>query len=289
MLLIKRHRPHSSELARIKTISLWSGGLQWYCLSGTQSQFSRNNQPDFSCLENESSASLVKQNPLRRVYRLRFDHNDWYLKQYHINDITHALKVVLRRDPAKREFENLAVAHGRGIAVPRPLAWARSDRFSLLVTEALTPSQTLESLIWQDPEVDQDVLEQALVACAQTIANMHCNGMTHTDLHSGNFLLVHHPDQPPQACIADLQSVRFEQRSGHASAYPYHKFRLANFASILSGLNYRISEPQQRLFVRTYLEQMNLLKKWSDQQVDHYFQTVQKQAAAHGRWIWRRK
>lgn len=270
------------------TISLRSESLQWSCQSGYQAFFDRTKHPDFAHLENDSLACLVKNNPLRSVYRVRLDQGDWFVKQFHTHNFTDACKSFWRTNPARREFEHLSIAYLRNIPVPQPIAWASGRGFSLLVTEALTPSQSLESIIYQ-ASIDEALLKQALIAGAEGIATMHCNGFMHTDLHSGNILLVGPAEQPWAGYLTDLQDVRIEQRSGHASANPYQKHRLKNVASIMSGLRYKINPDQQYLFIESYLNRLNLLKNWSQGQIGHYFDTVQKHADTHSRRIWRSK
>ncbi len=282
---LKRKQP--SPISAV-TIATQIGGLTWHCLTAYRSQFLKKEMIDFANLEIEPKAILVKKNPMRQVYRICDNDMDIYIKLYHNETLQQMVKQAIAGNPAKMEFNDLYLAHSRNIDVPKPIAWVEGKAFNLLVTESIGESQSLEDILWQHPPVDKEFLYETLMATARTIAKMHCNGLDHTDLHSGNILVTSTPNGL-KCTITDLYNVNFEQRSGHASAHPLHPRRMANIASLFAGMRYHLQQDPLRLFIKTYLESLNLLEHFSQEDFDTYYTLVNHKADLHSRKIWKGK
>src|SRR5262245_59334238 len=97
-------------------------------------------------------AELVKDGPHRTVYLVRLPGLEFYVKHYRLLGWRSRVRELLRPIKAKREYERAVVLLGRGIPVPRPLAWGVEGAgvgpcASWLITEAVAGTQTLLSFL----------------------------------------------------------------------------------------------------------------------------------------------
>jgi tRNA A-37 threonylcarbamoyl transferase component Bud32 len=95
-----------------------------------------------------------------------------------------ALKRVVGRDPARREWHALGRLQTAGLRVPRPLAWGEGRRGeAFVVTERLRGRPLAEELA---DTMEAPLLRQRLVALSETLEALHDAGLAHGDLHLGN-------------------------------------------------------------------------------------------------------
>ena len=293
------------------TVSLKVGPFRWFCLSGYHARLFGPGSPDWSALDHDTRAELVKENPLRRVYRVILNDLEVYAKVYHPAGLRGLLKRVFRPAPSQVEFHHLQIAHTRQVPVVKPIAWSRSikrgDQQAVLLTESLGRTKSLEEMLWCEDPVDPDELAGGLQSAAQLLGRLHCAGILHGDLHPGNILFLEQIEtrsdeeealesqeqeesQPTRkiflSYITDLQHARFEQRGGHASAEPFHPRRISNTAILFAALRHTLSAEQLDRFVLEYLETMQPNRNWSENQVVKYRDLVHRRSDEHDQRIW---
>lgn len=272
--------------AKFRTSDL-SGGLisrqidtiRWTCLSGYQMRLFTSDAPQWSKLQEDKRAKVIKRNDVRTVYHLRWGEEDIFVKQYKLSSFDSRVKAYVRGWPNKIEFENLLLAREREIPAPRAVAWGQGKGFGLLVSQTIAGAHTLDDILLSDPPYDRDVLEKAILATASLVAKVHCSGIVHDDLHGGNILVVCDSEENRvEAYLSDLQWIQATARSGHASADPFQKPRLSNMALLLCGIRKKIDEALLKEFVRTYLQSLNRLNRKTDSQVFEYYQAIMLEA-----------
>ena len=293
------------------TVSLKVGPFRWFCLSGYHARIFGPGSPNWEDLDHDERAQLVKENPARRVYRITLKELEVFAKVYQRAGIRGLLKRIFRPTPSQVEFHHLQIAHTRQVPVVKPIAWSRSittgNPQAILLTESLGRTKSLEELLWAEARVDPDELAAGLQSAAQLLAQMHCAGILHGDLHPGNILLVppndldrdENPEEEQekeeesrqaipkfQAYITDLQNARFEQRGGHASADPFHPRRISNTATLFAALRHTLHAVQLDRFVLDYLETMQPNRHWPEDQVATYRALVHPKSDEHDRKIW---
>jgi|GEM_PF-13226 len=266
-----------------RPVAVRAGALHWSCLSGSHSWLLGSSAPDWTCLQQDKRAKLVKANPLRQVFHLRWSERDIYVKVFRPLNFPHRLKWLLTSSPAGREFLHLQIARQRGIPTAAPLAWAHGfvnyRPIAILITQSLGQTKSLEEIIWQDPPLEGQKLNESLTAAARLMAQMHCAGFEHHDLHCGNILLLRDlPGQDLHAAITDLQAVTIYQRGGHTSANPYRRWRIANLAMLFAALRYRVDKTRLSLFVKEYLIAIQSYSSLSTAQIDNYMHRLSRWA-----------
>ena len=134
------------------TVSLKVGPFRWYCLSGYHARLFGPGSPDWAALEHDNRAQLVKENPVRRVYRVTLNDLEVYAKVYQPFGIRGLLKGIFRPAPNQVEFHHLQIAHTRKVPVVKPIAWSRSikkgNQQAVLLTESLGRTKSLEEMLW---------------------------------------------------------------------------------------------------------------------------------------------
>jgi tRNA A-37 threonylcarbamoyl transferase component Bud32 len=294
------------------TVSVKVRPYQWCCLSGYHAKLFGPDSPNWADLDQENRAQLVKENPLRRVYRVTLKDLEVYAKVYRKVGLANWWKWKFRPLPNQVEFRQLQIAHMRQVPVVKPLAWSRNiksgNRQVILLTESLGETISLEEMLWSQDRVDPEELAVSLHSTALLLGRLHCAGILHGDLHPGNILFVRQitpvrdedqeqeenqeEEESPatdslfQAYITDLQNARFEQRGGHASAEPFHPARIANTGMVFAALRHTLSLEQLDQFLGTYLQTMQPNHHWIEEEVVRYRQQAHVQADEHDRRIW---
>ncbi|KPK76803.1 MAG: hypothetical protein AMJ79_05440 [Phycisphaerae bacterium SM23_30] len=277
-----RSRKKLARLPSDATISTRTDSMQWVCLNRHHTSLFGYKAPDWTDLDHDDRAELIKTNPLRRVYRIRSQDYDLHAKLICPSSLKDRLKWYLRRCPSQIEFENLQIARARTVPVIMPVAWAQSpiknEPLGILVTQTIKSAYSFEDLLWQDDKPGPQVIANALTAVAQAVGRLHCGGIFHRDLHPGNLLLAPPPeevnDDIPIAYISDLQNIRIDSKGGHASADPFSRWRIANLGMLLAGMRKKISRSQQRHFAEKYIKTVQPHYRWSPQKIDDYFRQL---------------
>jgi len=261
------------------TVSAVVTPLRWRCLADCRQWFLAPNSPNWTNLDADSRAQLVKANPLRRVYRVRWNDLELYAKHFRAPDLLHRLKWLLKGPPSRGEFQRLLFARRCDLPVAKPLAWAvgrvAGKPVALLITESLGPTVSLEELIWRHPPPDNSQLSARLDAVARAVAALHRAGIAHCDLHPGNILLAARPAQNlpgAEAWIADLQNSRIHPV--RSSPDPCCRWRATNLAMLVAGLRTRLANDHIRTFIRSYLAAYQPIGPGSTEQLHDYLRRI---------------
>jgi tRNA A-37 threonylcarbamoyl transferase component Bud32 len=122
------------------------------------------------------SASLVKSNGAREVWRVAVGSPALYVKRF---------PAELLRDRAKIEAELLGALEKSHIPCPRLVAVARDQKGSYILTEEIPDSQPLSDLL-RNRDLDARSLMEDLGKLARSL---HDAGFDHQDFHAGNVLV----------------------------------------------------------------------------------------------------
>lgn len=160
----------------------------------------------------------IKQNSQREVWRATLGGKTFYLKYYRAYGVRHKLRHLLGRRALEAEWKSGLYALRMGIPAVRPVACTpdiqyRGHQWSLLITEALEPTYTLDAY-WNlinaddDPRRRRHDVAKLANALAKLIAHAHQAGFEHLDMHAANILV--HPTAPGdyRVVFVDLQSAR---------------------------------------------------------------------------------
>lgn len=271
------------KLARLPsdaTISTRLDALQWVCLNRHHTSLFGYKAPEWTDLEHDERAALVKSNPRRRVYHIHSAEYDFHAKIIRPITFKDRLKWLFRSCPSQVEFENLQIARARYVPVIQPIAWASSSiknhPYGILVTMTVPNAYSFEELLWRQPKPDNKPINEALAAVAFAVGKLHCGCIQHRDLHPGNILLARTTeedvsDQKTIAYISDLQSIRIDTKGGHASADPLNRWRIENLGMLLSGMRKRLTIEQQKYFAQKYIKTVQPHNTWSPPKIDDYF------------------
>jgi len=192
------------------------GAWDW----STRSEWARlihsNNAPDWSDLGSWPSATLVKANDGRQVWRLEMGGELFFAKLYAPPRGWAWLRRRLLGSDSARERRVAEYARRHGICTVQPVASAdatdgRCEPASILITEGLPHALPLNEL-WSSLEPTDPRTRQTKNIIAdrvgRLIAHAHQNGFEHTDLHAGNILINRVPGGDYQALFVDLHNIR---------------------------------------------------------------------------------
>jgi Ser/Thr protein kinase RdoA (MazF antagonist) len=208
---------------------------------------------DWFHLERCSTATLVKRNSQRDVWRVKCGGQDYFAKLYHPNGALARLKLLLRGPTALREWNvgTYAAAHSIATVVPVATAWTGSrggSGPSLLITQAVVGAEPLNEH-WLKVHTDRRAADELMHLLARLIARAHQCGFQHGDMHPGNILV--RPNGPArEAFFVDLHKVRTARPVGL-------KAIVANLAQLNQWFRRHATRTQLRRFLKYYLAYRN--------------------------------
>jgi len=219
------------RVARPHATSLESGGIDWYDLAHCP------------------TATLVKRNSHRDVWRVRCAGRDYFAKLYHPNGTVSQAKLLIRGATALREWNvgRYAAAHSIATVVPVATAWigSRGARgTSLLITEAVTSAEPLNEY-WLRIRDDRPAADEVTALLARLIARAHQCGFQHGDMHPGN-ILIRPNGRCREAFFVDLHNVRVGRPVGHRAV-------VANLAQLNQWFRRHATRTQRRRFLKLYI------------------------------------
>ncbi len=135
------------------------------------------------------------------------------LKTHHLASGRHrlreAMKRLIGRSPARREWDALVVLHAAGVPVPRPLAYGRlASGDELLVVERSEGAPLAHAFACANAPARL----RLVTALASALTSLHASGHSHGDLHLGNLWLAHaNTDADESVVLLDLQRARPDQ------------------------------------------------------------------------------
>lgn len=188
-------------------------GYQW-CVLTEHAEVVRSSAVDWFDLGRFPSATLIKRNSGRDVWKVRCADREYFAKLYHPNGWFGKLKSLIRGSTAACEWAVGLYAAAHGIAAVKPIATATRGIGgiggpSLLITEAVPDVESLSEywLLVRDDRHRANLLAESL---ARLIARAHQCGFRHCDMHPGN-ILVRRSGRAGEALFVDLHNVRINR------------------------------------------------------------------------------
>src|SRR6185503_7282354 len=127
-------------------------------------------------LRQPGQGETIKDSRVRSVHRW----NGLYVKRFKHPGLLQKIRGRLR-DGAAHEYRVLQELRRRGLEVPEPVAWARSDGSTFLFTREIPNAAVLRSVSLTRP---------LLRTLAEFVRKLHDAGLRDDDLHIGNVLLA---------------------------------------------------------------------------------------------------
>jgi len=153
---------------------------------------------------------LIRFTPRRRVWRVNSS-LPVFVKQYVPCGWSGALKALLGRNEAAREWQRLRSAQSLGLPVPTPVGLGhrgkgvRTERF--LVTESLNEAIPLGDFLFGPGRACAVDRWRAIRTAASLLRKVHDSGVRHEDLHLDN-ILTRKRGKEAEAFLIDMQRVK---------------------------------------------------------------------------------
>ncbi len=147
--------------------------------------------PDIAVWERDGTATLVKKNLQRSIWRVALPGGAVYFKLCRTNTPRAWVRDILRPPKAQLEFENALTLQSRGIGCTEPLAWGMSDGLwpgdSYIVTREQSNAEPLDLFLTRP--LTPPRRRELAVAFGIYLAKLRGAGVVHPDAHPGNFLI----------------------------------------------------------------------------------------------------
>jgi tRNA A-37 threonylcarbamoyl transferase component Bud32 len=172
--------------------------------------------------------TIVKNGPLRAVYRVQLPELDIHIKHYRPSGLHSQLREFLRRNKAGREAALAVAIRIRGISTPEPIGWGREiggigNTGGWLITRT-EPGVPLSTLFESGCQLAAESAHELARELGRFVARLHAAGVVHHDLHPGN-ILVDSVSAQPRFSLLDLHAVRIRQ----ACTWPVRRANLVVF------------------------------------------------------------
>ncbi len=183
--------------------------------------------PDIDLWIANGSATLVKSNPARTVYRVDLPAGTVFIKHCKITGLRSWAREVIRLPKARLEFENSLALRERNIPAVEPLAWGHLDSYrpgeSYLITRGHTAAvpflHYLEHILSTLPAGEQqEVCRRIACELGRFLARLHDEGVTHPDPHPGNLLFEITKGGPARFALIDLHAILIGKPLGWAKS-----------------------------------------------------------------------
>ena len=200
---------------------------------------------------NAGSAQVVKQNPVRTVFRLVFDGELVYVKWHRYRGIADAVKSLIRGTRAEREWKAAYALERNDITAVKPLLLGVRRKMGLpvesfLVTLGVTGvglHAMLESFAVSSGEDNAARRMRLTRALGDLLHALHESRISHPDLHGGNLLVLEPNDE---LFTMDLHAVRLYRRLPQRA-------RLQNVGFVCAAFNDPVLTATDRLrFIHAY-------------------------------------
>lgn len=190
--------------------SLNSGGFRWRIRPGVPGDLADRLLEPWT--EDGGDLDVVKRNPSRAVFRLRFEGETVYVKWHRFRGIGDALVSLLRGSRALREWKAARAIERCGIATPEPILiglrrWFGVPIESFLATREVgggSLKQLAPALAASRDRADIRRRHRLTRALGELVRRLHACGVSHPDLHTDNFLVTESGDG---LCLLDLHAA----------------------------------------------------------------------------------
>jgi len=164
-----------------------------------------------------------------------------FLKIDKSKDWLEYLKYLILPSKARKEWLVAYSLRRQRLPVPKPMGWIEKRRLGS-VKESLYLSEVLETGVSASDELGTLQSESMVRPLAETLRRFHDAGLTHNDLHIGNFLWV-----KGSLFLTDLHSASIRKATSL-------KQRLWNITHLFHSLRSFWLEKEQRTFLEIYFE-----------------------------------
>jgi tRNA A-37 threonylcarbamoyl transferase component Bud32 len=278
-------------------------GLRWEFSEATVANDLKADRLDWTEPETFRQAELVKENALRRVWRVQVGGKEYYAKYYYRNGRRWKVKRFLRGPECIKEWRVARYAFEHGVDCVRPVSYAvarggtgRLD--CLLITESIRKAIPLndywESLRGFGVSEYQNRISELEDSLAELLAKAHQSGISHSDLHPGNLLVEVLESCRPRVCLVDLQSVRIGKDVSDREA-------IYNLAQLNQWFRLNATLTQRMRLLKRYMEYrcamagdegsrwgQGTFKHWAKMMEDAAYQHAAKLMASRDRRTMRR-
>ncbi len=190
------------------------GGRVWHLTTAGEELFGAGGPHPERWVAN-GSATVVKANPARTVYRVELPGGTVFVKHCRVTSPRAWAREVLRPPKARLEFDNAIALRERGVPAVEPLAWGTPDSHwpgeSFLITRGLVAVPFLHFLehdLAGLPAIEQRAAHRQLAReFARFLAKLHDAGVAHPDPHPGNLLVEMPASGIPRFALIDLHDV----------------------------------------------------------------------------------
>ena len=204
-------------------------GIRWHVRCDWAAALSSDGAPSWRSLQEQQGAVLVKRNPARQIWRLKWNGQLVYCKIYRnagrLDWLRERCRELFRGIAARREFRRLCWAGAHRITAPQPLACGTTGNgTSLLITASVGAERTLLDYCLRKPKATSaHALTRQL---ARLLAQLHTSGADHRDLHLGNIQLAETP-RGSQLVLMDFFHVRRRAMKHRPSVEALARWHLA--------------------------------------------------------------
>ncbi|NIA07946.1 MAG: hypothetical protein GWP14_10010 [Actinobacteria bacterium] len=225
-------------------------GMSFWVEPGYENQLLGPEAPNWVDLAGDKRAVLVKGNPRRKIWRVRLDEINVYVKRYEPGGLVGWVKRLFRSSPAAVEFKNHQLAQAAGVNCPKPLAfaqkgWRGTGGTSILITAAVEAAEPLDVYLQENPMDDQLVR-----LLAELLGRGHRAGLAQADPHLGNFLIRIKSDGKQELILTDLQKLH---KIPSEDTGKINKAAQQNLACCYAAVNYYLNSEQRKKFLAEYL------------------------------------
>ena len=238
----------------------------------------------------ESDRVLVKENAMRRVWRLTDAAGDFFVKEHFRHGWRQRMQDVLRGDPAFIEFRASQYGLRSGLPVVHIGAcarWINADSKHVVLTVSAAIENAI-SLADAFDRIDADAkctqrkrrLDALLEAVAVLFAKAHDAAFVLVDAHPGNILIQTGPTDRPTCFMVDIYDSRLGRVVDECDA-------ARNLAALNQWFSRRTSRSRRLHFVKHYLAQSR--RRGSPEDLKAFAAQVIAESLRHDRKLERKR
>jgi len=238
-----------------KMMRVFAGGYRWWLPADRQSLLLGPGGLRLDEWISTGQAHVVKKGHHRIVYRVELPGLVFYLKHNLLPDLRSWFRQLVRPSKARMEFNRALAVAERGLPTITPLALGEACSLlgageSYLLSESLECTQSLHCFLQNlhiMPVADSTQVRQHLAReLGSLLGRIHQAGILHRDLHSGNLLVRHDPDQGFALYLIDLNAV-------HVGAPLNWRQSLENLAMLNRWFFFRSTRADRLRFWNAYV------------------------------------
>jgi serine/threonine protein kinase len=236
--------------------------------------------------------TIIKDGPLRTVYRVSLEDSGIYIKHYRVPWIRGKIRQWLRRGKARNEGDKALKLASTGITTVEPIALGEERRLGLvfdnyLVTKEIPGVEPLDHFLektlpgYTEARI-RSIRRRIGEELARLCARLHEKGFLHQDFHPGNLLICLDANDQPSLFLIDLDAL-----DSHPDQLRISEIR-DNLAQINNYFWSRASRAERLRFLELYLKFRKRHNPLAPEKLSSFSREIE---AATRRWaerLWRR-